>query len=354
MSSTVDKPSLNDMGHLATLTKATSDSVAAAFHDQIVGKTVLITGVSPTGLGAEAARVVAKHAPKLLILASRSPANIADVITQIKAADGFDATATTIEALAVDLASQESIRAAVKSLNERHPDLTLDVLINNAGIMMLPQYESIPDAAGQPIEKHFGTNHIGHFLLTNLLVPALLRSSKASPNAPAARVVTITSRGYLGSPVKALDDPAVLRDTPATRAAYDSFQAYAQSKTGNLLMTAAIAKKFAGKGIAAYAVDPGAVGSTNLTRSVPMEVQLKLEWRLPDGSLNPAAPFIPAEQSVASYMVAAFDPALADKSGATIVAAAVDDSILDYAKDPTLAEKLWTLSEELVGEKFDW
>ncbi|CAK7568269.1 MAG: hypothetical protein SEPTF4163_006255, partial [Sporothrix epigloea] len=347
MTSSIDKPDLTQMGPGVAAT-LTSDEVAAALHDQMVGKTVLITGVSPTGLGAEAARIVAKHAPKLLILASRSPSKIAEVISNLKAAEGFDASLTSIEPLPLDLASQSSIRTAVASLYEKHPNLALDVLINNAGIMMLPEYESVPDAAGQAVEKQFGTNHVGPFLLTNLLVPALLRS------ATGPRIVSVTSRGYLGSPVKALDDPSLLRDTSANRAAYDPFQAYAQSKTGNLLMTAGLANKFAGKGISSYAVDPGAVGSTNLTRSVPLDVQLKLGWRLADGSLNPAAPFITAEQSVASYVMAAYDPALADKSGATITSAAVDDSILDYAKDRVLAERLWALSEELVGEKFEY
>ncbi|CAK7210540.1 hypothetical protein SBRCBS47491_000818 [Sporothrix bragantina] len=349
MSGPIETPDLTKLAQPAHVSE-TSDSIAAALHDHMVGKTVIITGVSPTGLGAEAARIVAKHSPKLLILASRSPAKIADVIADLKAAEGFDASVTTIESLTVDLASQESIRAAVASLNEKDPDFALDVLINNAGIMMLPEFETVPDAAGQPLEKQFGTNHIGPFLFTNLLVPALRRSKAPG----GARVASVSSGGYQGSPVKALDDPLILRDTPETRAAYDSFQAYAQSKTGTLLMTLALAKKLAGKGVFAYSIDPGAVGSTNLSRSVPMDVQKALGWRLPDGTLNPVAPFITAEQSVASYVKAAYDPSLADKSGATITAAAVDESILDYAKDPVLAEKLWALSEEIVGEKFDY
>ncbi|CAK7227927.1 hypothetical protein SCUCBS95973_006709 [Sporothrix curviconia] len=344
---TIDQPDLTKLVQ-STDSKHTSDSMAATFHAQMVGKTVLITGVSPTGLGAEAARIVTKHAPKLLILASRSPASISQVIADLKAAEGFDAAATTIEPLPVDLASQASVRAAVASLNEKHPDLALDVLINNAGIMMLPAYEGIPDAAGQVIEKQFATNHLGPFLLTNLLVPALLRS-KAT-----ARVVSVSSGGYLGSPVYALDDPSLLRDTPASRAAYDAFKAYAQSKTANVLFSVALAQKLAGKGVLAFSLDPGAVGTTNLSRYVPVDVEKALGWRLEDGSLNPAAPFITAEQSVANYVMAAYDPALADKSGAMIKTVAVDEGVLDYAKDPILAEKLWALSEELVGEKFDY
>ncbi|CAK7203661.1 hypothetical protein SEUCBS139899_006403 [Sporothrix eucalyptigena] len=348
-STTVDQPDLTQLGNLVA-PSLTSDDVAATFHNQMVGKTVLITGVSPTGLGAEAARIVAKHSPKLLILASRTPASVEEVIATLKADAGFDASATAIEPLELDLASQTSVRAAVASLTAKHPELALDVIINNAGIMMLQEYQGIPDAAGESIEKQFGTNHIGHFLFTNLLVPALRRSTAPG----GARVVSVTSRGYLGSPVKALDNPTLLRDTPENRAAYDSFGAYAQSKTANLLFTVGLANKLAGKGVTAYSVDPGAVGSTNLSRSVPLAVQEQLGWRLPDGSLNPVVPFISAAQSVASYVKAAYDPSLADKSGATIASAAVDESILEYAKDPVLAEKLWALSEELVGEKFDY
>lgn len=350
MSSTIERPDLTKMAPQVAAT-ATSDEIATQLHDSMVGKTVLITGVSPSGLGAEAARVVAAHAPKLLILASRSPAAIAEVIANLKADASFDAAKTAIEPLQLDLASQASVRAAVASLDKAHPDLALDVIINNAGIMMLPTYESIPDAAGKLIEKQFGTNHIGHFLLTNLLVPALRRSTAA---AGGARVVTVSSRGYLGSPVKALDDPTVLDDTPANHTAYDAFAAYAQSKTANLLFTVGLSEKLAGKGVTAYTVDPGAVGTTNLSRSVSLDVQKALGWRLEDGSINPVAPFISASQSVASYIKAAYDPALAGQSGATITSAAVDTGILDYAKDPELAARLWTLSETLIGEKFDY
>ncbi|KIH93988.1 hypothetical protein SPBR_06058 [Sporothrix brasiliensis 5110] len=349
MSGTVATADLNklDVGAAST---ATSDEIAAQLHDHMVGKTVLITGVSPSGLGAEAARIVAAHAPKLLILASRSPDAIAEVIASLKADAGFDAAKTAIEPLPLDLASQPSVRAAAADLTARHPDLALDVLINNAGIMMLQTYQGVPDAAGKLVEKQFATNHIGPFLLTNLLVPALRRSTAAG----GARVVSVMSGGYLGSPVRALDDPSVLDDTPANRAAYDAFAAYAQSKTAGMLLTVGLAQKLAGKGVEAFSVNPGAVGTTGLGRYVPEAVQKSLGWLLEDGSLNPAAPFISAAQSVASYVTAAYDPALAGQSGATISSSAVDTGILDYAKDPELAARLWTLSETLVGETFDY
>lgn len=349
MTSVVDKPELTQFKAAVDAT-STSDELAAQFHDYMVGKSVLITGVSPSGLGAEAARVVAAHEPKLLILASRSPAAIEQVIANLKADASFDAAKTTIEALKLDLASQESVRAAAASLTASHPDLVLDVIINNAGIMMLQTYEGVPDASGKNIEKQFGTNHIGHFLFTNLLVPALRRSTATG----GARVVSVTSRGYLGSPVKALDDASLLDDSEANHKAYDAFAAYAQSKTANLLFTVGLSQKLAGKGVVAYSVDPGAVGTTSLSRNVPAEVQKALGWRLEDGTINPAAPFISAQQSVASYIKAAYDPELASQSGATITSAVVDTGILDYAKDPELAAKLWTLSEKLVGEKFEY
>lgn len=349
MVSPIEVPDLGSLQGVVSIT-TTSDELATKFHDRMVGKTVLITGVSPSGLGAEAARIVAAHEPKLLILASRSPAAITQVIDNLKKDASFDASKTTIEPLELDLASQASVRTAVASLYEKHPDLALDVSINNAGIMMLPNYEGIPDASGKLIEKQFGTNHIGHFLLTNLLVPALRRSTAPG----GARVVTVCSKGYLGSPVVALDDPSLLDDTPANHKAYDSFKAYAQSKTANLLFTVGLAKKLEGTNVSAYTVDPGAVGTTNLARSVPMAVQQALGWFLEDGTINPDVPFISAQQSVASYVMAAYDPALQGQSSATISMAALDTSILDYAKDPELAARLWTLSEELVGEKFDY
>ncbi|EPE06368.1 short-chain dehydrogenase [Ophiostoma piceae UAMH 11346] len=350
MSQTLEAAHISNMG-LKALNPTTSDDMAAELHDHMVGKTVFITGVSPTGLGAEATRIVALHAPKRLILASRSKTKMQKVIDSLPSTVDAESRAK-IDMVEVDFANLSSIRAAVASLGD---DLELDVLINNAGIMMLQTLEPVA-INGRVIEKQFATNHLGHFLLTNLLVPALRRSKAPG----GARVVTVSSSGYIGSTMAdVIEEPKLIEDTPENRASYDPFVSYARSKTSNRLFTVGLARKVEassskGAAITAISLDPGVVGTTALPRHVPVDVQEKLGWLAPDGSLMPNAPFISAEQSVATYVKAAFDPELIAHPGATINSCAIDDSILEYAKDPAQADKLWAISEELVGEKFDF
>lgn len=149
---------------------------------------VVVTGISPNGLGADAARVIFAHNPKLLILASRTQKNIDDVIASL-APQGAD----NLKPLILDLASQASVRKAAVELLEMTP--VVDVLINNAGVMMLPNYRTSPDG----IELQFAINHVGHFLFTNLIMDALLKAKDGS------RVVNVTSRGHRRAPVS-LDD----------------------------------------------------------------------------------------------------------------------------------------------------
>ena len=350
MSQTLPTAHISKMG-VNVLNPATSDDMAAKLHDHMVGKTVFITGVSPTGLGAEATRIVALHAPKRIILASRSKTNMQEAIDSLPSTVDAESRAK-IDMVEVDFANQLSIRAAVASLGD---DLEIDVLINNAGVMMLQTLEPVA-VNGRSIEKQFATNHLGHFLLTNLLVPALRRSKAPG----GARVVTVSSSGYIGSSMAdVIKEPKLVEDTPENQASYDPFVAYARSKTSNLLFTVGLARKAQassgqGAAITAISLNPGVVLTTALPRHVPFDVQQKLGWFAPDGSPMPNGPFISAERSVATYVKAAFDPELIAHPGANINSCAIDDSILEYAKDPEQADKLWAISEELVGEKFDF
>ncbi len=139
----------------------------------------------------------------------------------------------------LDLGNQSSVRTAASKILEAAP--VIDVLINNAGIMMLPKFSS----TNEGIEAHFGTNHIGHFLLTNLLMPALVKSEHGG------RVVNISSAGAAGSPIRFDDYNFGHGET------YEPFLAYAQSKCANLLFSLELAKRLGSKGIISFGVDPG-------------------------------------------------------------------------------------------------
>ncbi|OAA67908.1 short chain dehydrogenase reductase [Niveomyces insectorum RCEF 264] len=327
-----------------------ADEIAAKLHSHMVGKTVVITGVSPSGIGQEAARVVAAHQPKLLLLASRNPKAVSEVIADIKArAEKAGQKDLAVEAVTLDLGDLKSVRAAAAAVLARTP--VVDVLINNAAIMMLPTLETMPDAQGSTVERQFGTNHLGHFLFTNLLMPALRRSQAAHGG---ARIVNVTSSGYVGSPVVALDDPSLLTDTPANREAYDGFKAYAQSKTATILFTLGLTQRLANKNVLAFSLNPGAVGTTNLSRTVPKGVLQSLGWLLESGEINPDMPFYSTQQAVSNYLEAAYEPDMEKHNGAFIAYCTFVDDVLPYAKDPVSADKLWALSEKLVGEKFQY
>ena len=157
--------------------RVTSDEVASNLKDHIHGKTILITGCSPSSLGAETARAIATQNPGLLILAGRSKAAIEETEKNIK--EQIPSARTRF--LMLDLASLSSVRQAAAKVNAYAE--TVDVLINNAAIMAGP-YELTADG----YESQFAVNHLGHFLFTNLLMEKMARRG--------VRVVNVTSNGY--------------------------------------------------------------------------------------------------------------------------------------------------------------
>lgn len=233
--------------------------VASAFADQVRGKTVLITGVSPESIGSSTAVAIASQAPSLLILASRTQEKLDAVSKSIK--DAYpDVNVRTVR---LDLMSQDSVRnaaAEVAQLTDR-----LDIIINNAGIMTLKR-----QLTAEGIEGQFGANHIGHFLLTNLLLPQLLKAA-ASSTPGSTRVVNLTSLGHRLSPIRFHDYNFDGKDIPPeesppplpptfTKGAdgiYNGYIAYGQGKTANILFSVELNRLLKAKGIISYAVHPG-------------------------------------------------------------------------------------------------
>ncbi|EMD90655.1 hypothetical protein COCC4DRAFT_47329 [Bipolaris maydis ATCC 48331] len=321
--------------------------VSKAFADQIRGKKVLITGVSPESIGSSIALSIASQAPALLILASRTESKLEQVRKAVQ--DAYPGTATKIVVL--DLMSQDSIRKAAKHVSE----LTdrLDLIINNAGLVTKTRRKTV-----EGIEAQFGANHIGHFLFTTLLVPQLLKSA-ASSIPGATRVVNVSSLGHRLSAIRFSDYnleksneelPEEERYTPSFPAfakiqgsnGYQGFAAYGQSKTANILFSVSINKKLGGKGIRSYAVHPGTIW-TNISRDLGSEEIAAVEK---------ASPFSKnLDQGAATVLVAALDPALNEEKGIFLDDCQMIEA-MPHATDPDQAEKLWDLSEKLVGTKF--
>lgn len=165
--------------------ETTADQVAADCQAQIAGKTVLVTGATPGGLGAAFALAIAKYRPACVILATRSLATAEETAAQIRAVEAR----INVKCVELDLSSQSQIREAAAQVNAF--DEAVDVLVNNAGVMACPYAKTVDG-----IERQFGTNFVGHFLFTNLLLPKML-----ARDVP-ARVVNVSSDGHRFSPVR--------------------------------------------------------------------------------------------------------------------------------------------------------
>jgi NAD(P)-dependent dehydrogenase (short-subunit alcohol dehydrogenase family) len=293
----------------------------------LTGVTVLITGTS-AGLGVETARAAAAHG-----------ADVVGVVRDIDKAQANleQAGATGVELHQADLASLASIRSFTDAFLADGRD-RIDVLIANAGIMACPQ-----GTTADGFELQFGTNHLGHFVLVNRLLPLLLTG-------PPARIVTLSSAGHRFGDVS-LDDPG-FEQTP-----YEAWVAYGRAKTANVLFAVELDRRLRDRGVRATAVHPGGI-QTDLGRHLTDETlnalveargDRKLEWKtVPQG----------AATSIWAGFVADGDEVGGAYCEDCAVAPVIDDpvtspGVMGYALDPDTAAALWTRSEELVGETFD-
>ncbi len=318
---------MNDFGFATT-----SDEVLEG-HD-LSGKTVFITG-GYSGLGRETARAMAAKGAHI-IMAGRDADKLSEVSRELT-----QETGGTVDTIVCDLASLEAVRACAAEANRRFEKI--DLLINNAGVMTCPFGHTVDG-----FERQFGTNHVGHFLLTNLLMPLIERGENP-------RIVNLSSRGHHITPMD-FDDPNFERRD------YDKWVSYGQSKTANALFTVGLEHRLAGKGIHAYSVHPGGI-ITNLGRHLSEADVTDLMASIAasakaDGKPNEGLKTIP--QGAATTCYAATAAELADKGGVYLEdcgIAEVDDvsrtsGVRSYALDPDKAEQLWAMSEEMVGERF--
>jgi len=164
--------------------ETTAEEVASTFAQQIKGKTILITGVSPNGLGFYTAKALAAHSPALLILAARSASTLDTAIAAIR-----ETSSCATRPLLLDLSSIEAVRSSAQEVNKWTDVPQIDVLVNNAGIMSTP-WGKTKDG----IEQQFATNHIGHFLFTNLVMEKIIAAK--------GRVVSVSSGAHVFGPVR--------------------------------------------------------------------------------------------------------------------------------------------------------
>jgi len=201
---------------------------------------------------------------------------------------------TDAQFVKVDLASFASVRAAAAEVNTSVP--VIDVLINNAGVMT-SRFSLTPEN----LEVNFGANHVGHFLLTNLLVPKLKATDGAG-----SRIVNVSSLLYQLGPVR-FDDYNF-----SGGATYNTWEAYAQSKTANILFSVALSQRLASKGVRSYSLHPGNIPATNLSSTLD-----PAEWPIVMAMFEEKKVEPPKEKTVeqgsATILAAALDPQLDSK-----------------------------------------
>lgn len=306
--------------------ESTTDDVLAGV--DLGGRTMLVTGAS-TGLGEETTRALAAHGATV-VMAVRDPVRGKAAAERIRATAGAP---VSLEIRQLDLASLDSVRRfSGEFLAARS---TLDVLINNAGLMACP-FGLTQDGH----ELQWGTNHLGHFLLANLLRPALLGAERS-------RVVSLSSRGHSFSDID-LSDPRF------DRGDYTPFVGYGRAKTANALFAVGWDRRFGDQGSQAFSVHPGGI-HTELGRNMTPETIAMLSARLAEGGRVFQWKTIP--QGAATSVWAATAPALEAHGGAyledchvaRLAAPGDEDGVLPYAIDPASADRLWDYSLAAVG-----
>jgi len=279
------------------------------------GQTVVITGGNG-GIGKETAIALAREGARVIITArdsARGAAALADIIAR--------SGSTAVEVMELDLASLASIRNFAQSLPQRTDRVS--VLINNAGVI-LRRRQTTSDG----FEMTFGVNHLGHFLLTNLVHDLLVR---AAPS----RVVVVASHAYKGAR-RGLD----FDDLNLEHTRYGPFRAYCRSKLANILFTRELARRLDGSGITANAVHPGVV-ATRLARDGDT-------GHLGDFALWLSRPFfLTPELGARTTVYAASAPELESITGAYF-ADSLPAPTNRQAMDMAAAGRLWDASEELL------
>ena len=297
--------------------ETTTDEVLAGF--DLADKVAVVTG-STTGLGRETARALGAHGAHV-ICTGRTQDKADETVAGL--GDALSGAPISAEGVALQLDSLHSVRSATDVILERHP--RIDILVANAGVMACPLGRTI-----EGFELQFGTNHLGHFLFTGRLLPALVA-------APSPRIVNLSSGGHRIAGID-WDDPN-FHERP-----YEKWQAYGQSKTANILHALELQHRYARAGLLALSVHPGVIG-TDLSRHLSREDLEGLRSRSTEVATRRKS--IPA--GAATSVWAATAPELADRGGSYLEDCGIGTPA-DYAVDPASASRLWDLSEELVGE----
>jgi NAD(P)-dependent dehydrogenase (short-subunit alcohol dehydrogenase family) len=283
------------------------------------GRVAVVTGAN-TGLGFETARRLAERGASVVLA-------VRDTEKGKLAAARMNGDVSVQE---LDLTSLESVRTAAAGLRATHP--RIDLLINNAGVMYTPK-----QTTHDGFELQFGTNHLGHFALTGLVLDLLLP-------VPGSRVVTVSSTGHR---IRA----AIHFDDLQWERSYGRAAAYGQSKLANLMFTYELQRRLAAHGTtAAVAAHPG-IADTELVRNIPAVLRRPVGWLAPLISQPATAGALPTLRAATDPSVLGgqyYGPdGLVEGRGFPKLVTSSPESY-----DLTVQQRLWAVSEDLTGVRF--
>ncbi|KAJ8066322.1 hypothetical protein OCU04_005398 [Sclerotinia nivalis] len=308
------------------------------FSQHADGKTFLITGPSEEGLGAEIALSIASSSkPSMIILAGRDKMRIMSVIFLIRKMN----PEIDVVWIPLNLLDNGSVRTAADAIKKLNID-KIHFIINNAGVMAERNYTT----SKQGIESQFAANYLGHFLLTNLLMDRVLAAREEG-----LIIVNLGSLGYELGEVN-LDD--INFEGGKT---YNAWKAFGQSKTAMLLWNTALAKRLADKGVPTLVVHPGTTLETKLLGNSRVDQELLAEAYHLAIERNDGTKTSPASEygdEARAVILATLGPGFRGSSPAFIVDGKIYTETRGYATSEKHADKLWKLSEELVGERFEF
>ncbi len=274
-------------------------------------KTILVTGAT-NGIGLEASITLAREGHKV-VLVGRDEAKTRRTVDEVKQRSG----SSNVESMLCDFSSQASIRAFAEAYRAKYD--RLDVLVNNAGTVN--EHRTLTKDG---IESTFAVNHLGYFLLTNLLLDLLVKS------APSRIVVVSSAAHYRGT----MD----LEDLGFEKGGYGIMKAYTRSKLANVMMTRSLAKRLEGKGVLVNALHPGGV-ATGIWDRAP-------KWTQPILAVVKKLVLITPEEGGKTLSFLATSPEVS-VSG-KYFEKNKQKGCAPLARDEALAEKLWAKSAELV------
>jgi NAD(P)-dependent dehydrogenase (short-subunit alcohol dehydrogenase family) len=280
------------------------------------GRTIVVTGGN-SGIGLETAQALAGMGARVIVTARNADKGRAAVARMVERLDGQP----QVQLVVFDLSDLSSVRRGAEEILEQAP--RLDVLINNAGVVLTERHVTVDG-----YEATFATNHLGPFLLTNLLLDRLRESAPS-------RIVNVASTAH-----NAARKGIPFDDLQSSRR-YRGMRVYGESKLANILFTLELSRRLAGSGVTATALHPGTVrtgyGADGDARGL-LAFGLKISRPF----------FLSPEKGARTSIYLASSPEVAGVTGQYFVKCKPAKP-RRWAQDPEAAQRLWQVSEELVG-----